>query len=109
MSSELFAAIKKGDGAAVERLLVGDHDLAAAVDENGVSAVLTAFYHGHPEVARILIDQHPGLNVFEAATAGDARRVEWLLDRSRVAREDRTMATAFSSDGFHPLGLAAFF
>lgn len=109
MSAELFAAIKNGDQATVEDLLDQDPHLAEASDETGVSAVLTAFYHRQPDIAQVLIAEHPGLNVFEAAAAGDADRIREILDRSRIGRGDPSLARAYSADGFHPLGLAAFF
>lgn len=103
MSAELFTAIKKGDAASVEQMLEADPDLATARDPNGVSAVLTAFYYGRAAIAPILIRRHPGLDVFEAATSGDAARVRELTG------SDPSLVNAFAADGFHPLGLAAFF
>lgn len=109
MEEELFAAIKRGDAAAVEKALQNDRHAETAEDENGISAVQTAFYYGHPEIAHILIALHPGLNVFEAAAAGDADRIRVLLDMTQVGRDDPTLSNAYGADGFHPLGLAAFF
>ena len=42
---ELFAAIKGRDQTTVERILGADPAAASAVDEHGVSALLTAAYH----------------------------------------------------------------
>lgn len=103
MSADLFPAIRKGDTATVERLVAQDPSLAMACEEGGTSAVLTAYYHGHPDVADVLLRYDPPLDVFEAVTAGRLERVREILDR------DPSLASAYASDGFHPLGLAAFF
>jgi ankyrin repeat protein len=103
VSAELFPAIKKGDKAAVERLVRADPSLAMACEDGGTSAVLTAYYHGHPDIADVLLAQDPPLDVFEAATAGNVERVREAVER------DPSRVNAFAGDGFHPLGLAAFF
>ena len=103
MAAEFIAAIKKGDREAVERMLASDPALVSARDEQGVSAVLLSHYYGKEEVSRALLARRPELDIFEAATAGDAERVRALLAK------DRALTNAWSSDGFFPLGLAAFF
>ncbi len=103
MSAELFAAIKKGDELTVDRVLIAEPKLAAAREEGGVSAVLTAMYHGRTAIATRILAEHPRLDVFEAAAVGHVERVRELLDR------DPSLASAYAVDGFHPLGLAAFF
>jgi ankyrin repeat protein len=52
---ELFAAIKEGDQAAVERLVAEDRSLVNAQDEQGLSAVMTAAYHQKPEIVAFLV------------------------------------------------------
>ena len=103
MSAELFAAIKKGDEAAVDRLLERDPAVAGAREEGGVSAVLTALYYGKPAIAVRILAKGPALDIFDAAAVGDAERVTEHVDR------DPSLASAYAPDGFHPLGLAAFF
>lgn len=98
-----FAAIKQGDRAEVERLLASDPGLASARDADGASAVLTAAYHRQREILAILVATGPELDVFEAATVGDLDRVRALVEA------DRSLAAAVNTDGFFPLGLAAFF
>jgi ankyrin repeat protein len=101
-AAELFAAIKKGDEAAVRRLAEADPGLLDE-REGGVTPLLTAYYYGQSEVAEWLRSTRPPRDVFEAAAAGDAERV-----RQFVARTP-SLANAYAEDGFHPLGLAAFF
>jgi ankyrin repeat protein len=103
MATEFIAAVKKGDREAVERMLTSDPALVSARDEQGVSAVLLSHYYGKTEVSRVLLARRPELDIFEATTAGDAERVRALL------ATDRSLANAWSPDGFFPLGLAAFF
>jgi len=103
MAAEFIEAVKKGDAEAVERMLTGDPERISAKDANGVSAILLAHYHGRAEVAKALLARRPVLDIFEAATVGDADRVRALATR------DKALANAWSPDGFFPLGLAAFF
>jgi len=103
MAIELFTAIKGGDKAAVERLLERDRGLADARDESGLSPVLTALYHGKNDIAAAILRRGPTLTVFEAAATGEAARVREIVGR------DPAQANAVASDGFSPLGLAAFF
>ncbi len=103
MAAEFFTAIKRGDDAAVERLLERDPTLVDARDENGLSPTLVALYNGKNDVAKAILARGPRLNVFEAAAAGDAARVR------EIVGQDRAQASAVSQDGFSPLGLAAFF
>ena len=100
--SEFIDAVKKGDVASVERILAADPAKAAARDENGTSALLLSYYHGKPDVARVLLARKPALDLSEAAAVGDAERI-------RALRPDRAALNAFAKDGFFPLGLAAFF
>ncbi len=103
MTEEFLAAVKSGNRAAVERLADADAALLWARDENGSTAVLLAHYYGQTEVARALLARKPHLDIFEAAAAGDAKRI-----RELVAAEPSSL-DATSPDGFQPLGLAAFF
>jgi ankyrin repeat protein len=103
MAAQFLEAVKKGDRATVDRMLDADPKLASAKDADGTSAVLLAHYYGKADVAQALLSRAPALDVFEAATAGDARRVAELVDA------DRTLANAVAHDGYSPLGLAAFF
>ena len=100
---DFIALVKKGQRAAAERMLMSDPSLVGATDEHGVSAILLAYYTGHADVAKTLLELKPRLDVFEASTVGDADRVRELLTK------DPSLANAWSSDGFFPLGLAAFF
>jgi len=103
MAAEFLEAVKKGDRAAVDRMLEADPSLVSTRDESGTSAVLLAHYYGKNDVAAALLSRAPTLDVFEAATAGDAKRVAALVDA------DHSLTDAVAKDGYTPLGLAAFF
>jgi ankyrin repeat protein len=103
MTAEFLEAVKRGDRAAVDQMLDADPSLASAKDASGTSAVLVAHYHGKSEVAAALLSREPALDVFEAATVGDAKRVTELLDA------EPRLADAVAHDGYSPLGLASFF
>jgi ankyrin repeat protein len=95
-------AVEKGDVEGVTALLETKPSLLAT-GRAGVSAVRLAVYHGHPDVARLLVERGAALDVFDASAVGAADRLRDLL------AEDPSRANAVASDGFTPLGLAAFF
>lgn len=103
MATELFTAIKGGDGPAVERLLTRDRALVDARNEEGLSPILAALYRGKPDIANAILRRRPKLTVFEAAAVGDVARVRELVE------QDRGQANGVAPDGYSALGLAAFF
>src|SRR5438477_9910088 len=103
MATDLFTAIKGGDGVAVERLLETDRGLVDARDREGLSPILAALYRGRNEIAAAILRRGPKLNVFEAAAAGDLARIRELVGR------DPAQANGVAPDGYSALGLAAFF
>src|SRR5690348_298033 len=103
MSEQFLEAVKRGDRDAVDQMLRADPALLGARDANGTSALLLSYYHGKSEIANAFLARRPDLDLREAATAGDAARIKEL------GAKDRTQLDAFGDDGFHPLGLAAFF
>ena len=103
MTQEFLKAVTSGEVAKVKAMLKTDPRLAQAKDPKEVSAILKATYSGRKEVVAVLLASGIDLNVFEAAATGQTDRVRVLVKR------DPTLANAFSSDGFMPLGLAAFF
>src|SRR2546426_2020000 len=103
MPTELFAAIRGGDAAGVERLLERNRALVDTRDDSGLSPLLAALYRGQDDIATAILRRGPTLTVFEAAAAGATDRV-----REIVAR-DPAQANGVAPDGYSPLGLAAFF
>jgi len=104
VKTDFIDAVKAGDAERVEELLARDAALAAARDENGVSALMLAYYYGaRDSVGAIIRDRVPELDAFEAATVGDVERLRELLDA------DPGLATARSSDNGTALHFASFF
>lgn len=95
----LTEAIKEGNRAQVEAALAaGESEVQGAP-----SPILLAMYYQEPEIAHLLRDRKGDLDVFEAAALGDLHQLEKILET------DPKAADGFSSDGFTPLGYAAFF
>ena len=102
-AQELFDAIRSGDGARLGALLARDPALVSTRNERGQSPVLIAQYHRRLELVALLLAANPEVDIFDAASVGRTARVAELLDR------DPGLLNAYSSDGFFPLALAAFF
>jgi ankyrin repeat protein len=71
--------------------------------ERGLSPVLIAQYRHRRDIVALLLDTDPPLDIWDAAAVGRAERVAELLDG------DPALVSAYSGDGFFPLGLAAYF
>ena len=103
MAGRIFEAIDAGDADGLRGLVAAEPSLVGSRDEEGTSALLYARYRGRLDLIDVMLEAAPELDVFEAAALGRAGRVRELVDA------DRRVATAFAPDGFHALGLAAFF
>lgn len=102
-SDDLIAAVQADDAARVVGLLASDPTLANARDTAGVSAIMLSRYRSDRAVTDALLAADPDLDVYEATALGFAERLRDVL------AADLDLATAFSSDGFSALHLAAFF
>ena len=98
-----FESIRAGDVDTVRSALRDDPSAASARDDNGLSALRAALYGQHPDVADVIIEAGPTLDVFDAAAAGDVERLTELLNG------DADLVGVFSEDGYTPLHFAAFF
>ncbi len=68
-----------------------------------MSELLQAVYRGDQARVDELLAAGSPLDVFEAAAVGKTERLRELLD------QDPSVANAWATDGFQPLGLASFF
>src|SRR5262245_30845747 len=102
MSDELFKAIAAGDEGRVQSILRESPELLRVRNEAGVSLVLWALYHGHQDVARLLVDLGAQLDIFDAAALGEPVALQQGLSKSPDA------VASYSADGFTPLHLACF-
>jgi ankyrin repeat protein len=102
-AQEIFDVVRAGNTGRLQQLLDGNPRLATVRNERGHTPVLIAQYHHQHEAVVALLRAEPELDIFDAASVGRAPRVAEWLDR------DPALLEARSSDGFSPLGLAAFF
>jgi len=103
MKEEFLKAVVEGNIAKVNEMLEADSTLAQTRDEKGISAILKAAYYRKRDIVAKLLASGIELNIFEASATGQTERVRGLV------KKDASLANAFSSDGFTPLGLAVFF
>src|SRR5207247_2445486 len=104
-AEELLTAAQKNDLAKAKAILDRNPLLLRMRTPNG-TLVLTATFYGASDVLKLLLARTPedALNLYEAATVGNARRLKTILGQSRVRVNE-----ANKEEGFDPLGLAAFF
>src|SRR3989454_9987747 len=102
---DLLKAAQKNDLAKAQEILDRHPSLLRMRTPNG-TLVLTATFYGAADVVKMLLARTPedALNLYEASTVGNARRLKTILGQSRVRVNEST-----AEEGFTPLGLAAFF
>lgn len=103
MNNEFIDAATQGDVERVSMMLRNDPSLAKSKDENGVSVILKATYHGKQDIVAALLASGIELDIFEAAATGQTAQVQNLIE------QDPSLVNSYSPDGFTPLGLATFF
>ncbi|MBD8526127.1 ankyrin repeat domain-containing protein [Pseudomarimonas arenosa] len=96
-------AIADGDLQGIRELLKSSPELALSETSAGVSVLMLALYQGKSAIADLLAEQVDSLPLFEAVALGRLEAVRPLL------QADPNRLQAWSSDGFQPLHLAAFF
>ncbi len=101
--ADVIAAVQAGDKDKLQGLLSKDPALAAARDEKGVSAIMTALYHRRTDLLTLLLATQPALDIFEATAVGRSERVAELL------KHQPELARSCSADGFTALHFACFF
>ena len=95
--------VKSGNLESVRSSLAENPSLLNAKNEAGQSALLLSKYYGREDVAAHLLSLHPALDVFTAAAVGDTGTMMRELDR------DPALIESYSTDGWTPLHVAAFF
>lgn len=101
--TSIFDSIRAGDIDAVRAAVEKEPAAAGARDDTGRSAVRAALYVHRQDMADVLLEAGPELDVFDAAAVGDVDRLTELLDA------DADLVGAWSEDGYTPLHFAAFF
>ncbi|MEJ2881929.1 ankyrin repeat domain-containing protein [Pedobacter sp. GR22-6] len=77
--------------------------LADQQTSHGISPVLLACYYRKPQMAAMIAGFSTEITLFEACALGQAEHTLELIT------EQPSLVNAFASDGFTPLGLAAYF
>src|SRR3954447_9751451 len=108
-SAAFIDAIKAGEFERVKAMVSADPTLIDARSRTGDSAILTAVYHRQKEIVNLLVARGASLSLFEACAAGEVERVERLLQESASGGIGAPGVNDYSSDGWTPLHLAAFF
>ena len=101
-TDEFLEAIRKNDSPKIQKLLQTQPSLANTKDHDGVSAIFLALYRGNSQAAQEIASKKTSLDVYEAAALGNLPRLRTLLD------QDKSLAKAYSADGFTALALAAY-
>lgn len=100
---ELLEHIKTANLAGIKHALNQDKSLADAITPHGVSVLQFAAYCRNTEAVQLIKKYKTSIDVFEATAIGEQQVVkEAMVDNP-------ALKTAFSTDGFSLLGLAAFF
>ncbi len=100
---DFLLAITRGEREQVAAMLAENPALANARGSSGLPAVMTALYYQEPEIAELLADNGAELDLFSAAALG---RAEWVRE---MLEANGSGLSAYSSDGFQAVHLAAFF
>lgn len=101
--SEFIQAVKTGDLDNVKKMTEKNPSLLNAMDENNISAVLTAAYHGEMGVANYLVANGARMDIFSSSALGLTYIVKNLV------QQYPKMVEAVAIDGYQPLGLASLF
>src|SRR3954463_14238702 len=108
-SAAFIDAIKAGEFERVKAMVSAEPTLINARSRSGDSAILTAVYHRQKEIVNLLVARGASLSLFEACAAGELERVERLLHDSAEGVDGARGVNDYSTDGWTPLHLPAFF
>jgi ankyrin repeat protein len=103
MLEDLLDACRRNDLERVQTLVTADPTLLTRQAATGETPLLTALYHRSGETTSWLSEQRWLRSIFESAGVNDVDRLRAIL------AADPTMTDTYSTDGWTPLHLAAFF
>src|SRR5439155_470119 len=103
-AEELLTAAQKNDLAKAKAILDRDPSLLRMRTPNG-TLVLTATFYGASDVLKLLLARTPedALNLYEAATVGNARRLKTILGIVRMLLDRGADVHAVRDGGHTPL------
>ncbi len=100
---EFFDLLKGDDVYGLTAMLDQNPGLANAVNDQGTPAIMVAIYYDRPDVRKLLLMNGAKIDACAAAAMGDLPQLEKCLAAGREAVE------MYSTDGWTPLHLAAYF
>ncbi|MCC6364250.1 MAG: ankyrin repeat domain-containing protein [Bryobacterales bacterium] len=100
---EFFDLLKSDDVYGLTTMLDQNPELANAVNDQGTPALMVAIYYDRPDVRKLLLMNGAKIDACVAAAMGDLPRLEKCLEAGKSAVE------MYSTDGWTPLHLAAYF
>jgi ankyrin repeat protein len=103
MLEDLLDACRRNDLERVRTLVTADPTLLSRQASTGETPLLAALYHRSGTTVSWLSEQRWPRSIFEAAAVDDVARLQEILDG------DPAEADTYSTDGWTPLHLAAFF
>lgn len=103
LNQQLTQAIVGNDAFRVQALLSEEPGLFKARDPNGRTPLLLCLYFGHEDLAHLVRERAPDIDIYEAAALGETETVNSYIQQSPDS------INAAAEDGFRPLGLAAYF
>src|SRR3954452_23171838 len=108
-SAAFIDAIKAGEFERVKAMVSAEPTLIDARSRTGDTAILTAVYHRQKEIVNLLVARGASLSLFEGCAVGEVERVARLRDQSARGMVGVHGVNDYSSDGWTPRHLAAFF
>jgi uncharacterized protein len=103
MESEVYRLLKEQKTEELVNVLEQNPSLLNFSDGNGVSLLMLSYYFGNADLSQYLLTKMQPANIHESVVAGNKKLVEEFIGNNPDTLE------TFSSDGFNPLGYAAYF
>lgn len=103
MRDQIFKAIDIADSGELKTLLDHDPTLASSKSNDGLSAVLFCMYIGKPDLADIILEYKPELDLYDLSALGGVGQISALLATDQKAIHE------YSGDGFTGLHVACYF
>ena len=101
-TEKFFEAIKNGERSKIEEIIDRAPTIVSTKNKSGATGILFALYAGRPELAELIAKRKTGLDIFEAASLGH------LSDTEVLIKENPSIVSEYSTEGFTALQLAAY-
>ncbi len=95
--------IQSGNAVNLLSLLEANTELAITKTSQNISPIMLCCYYQKPELAELILQFVPEINIFEASALGKLDIVKEALE------QNPDLINCFSEDGFTPLSIASYF